>query len=237
MSTPRNLARLRETLQRIEKDFLPATLASSFGAEDMVLIDLVAREFPSISVFTLDTGRLPRETLDLQAEVERRYGIGVRVFAPWPDSVEAYVAAHGRDGFYDSLEARQACCTFRKVEPLGRALAGHRAWITGLRRDQSPTRAEVRVREFDAAHALFKFNPLADWSHEDVWGYLREHEVPVNALHARGYPSIGCEPCTRAIRAGEDPRAGRWWGERRDSKECGLHPASVAPARRTELSR
>ena len=212
MSTPRKVARLREALARIAGDFAPASLATSFGAEDMVLTDLIAREFPAIAIFTIDTGRLPAETLALRREVETRYGVAVTTWSPQPDAVLDYVAG------------RKACCAIRKVEPLGRALAGLRGWITGLRRDQAPTRAEVREHEFDAAHGLFKFNPLADWTHEDVWDYLRRNAVPVNALHARGYPSIGCEPCTRAVRPGEDPRAGRWWWESRDTTECGLHP-------------
>ena len=224
MSRDALLDRVRETLAGIAEDFAPASLASSFGAEDMLLTDLVAREFSSIGIFSIDTGRLPEATIALRREVESRYGIDVKVFSPSPGAVADYVAAHGRDGFYESLAKRKACCAIRKVEPLGRALAGLQGWITGLRRDQAPTRAEVREQEFDAAHGLFKFNPLADWTHEDVWDYVRRNGVPVNALHARGYPSIGCEPCTRAVRPGEDPRAGRWWWESRDTTECGLHP-------------
>lgn len=230
MSAVARLERLRESLADIAGDFAPASLASSFGAEDMVLVDLVAREFPSLGVFTLDTGRLPKETLALKDEVEARYGIRVKVFAPRGDGVAAYVAANGENGFRDGLEQRRACCAIRKVEPLRRALAGLQGWITGLRREQAPTRAALREHEFDATHGLFKFNPLADWTEADVWAYLRSHDVPVNALHARGYPSIGCEPCTRAVRPGEDPRAGRWWWERRDTRECGLHPAVLPTA-------
>lgn len=235
MSTPRKVARLREALAQIAEDFAPASLATSFGAEDMVLTDLIARESPSIGIFTIDTGRLPSETIALRDEVLARYGVALHVYTPDPQAVAAYVAGHGRDGFYESLAKRKACCAIRKVEPLGRALAGLQGWITGLRRDQAPTRAEVREHEYDAAHGLFKFNPLADWTHEDVWDYVRRNGVPVNALHARGYPSIGCEPCTRAVRPGEDPRAGRWWWESRDTTECGLHavvPLVPAPASR-----
>ena len=224
MSTPRKVVRLREALAEIAENFAPASLATSFGAEDMVLTDLIAREFPSIGIFTIDTGRLPAETIALRDEVVARYGVALRVYMPDPLAVAAYVAEHGRDGFYESLAKRKACCHLRKVEPLGRALAGLLGWITGLRRDQAPTRAQVGEHEFDAAHGLLKFNPLADWTHEDVWDYVRRNAVPVNALHARGYPSIGCEPCTRAVRPGEDPRAGRWWWESRDTTECGLHP-------------
>ncbi len=237
MSVADRLGNARAILARIEKDFLPARLACSYGAEDMVLVDLVAREFPAIGIFTLDTGRLPTETEDLHLAAQRRYGIAIEAFAPDANAVREWVRVHGVDGFYESLENRKSCCHVRKVEPLARALAGHRAWITGLRRAQSVTRAEVKEREFDHAHALFKFNPLAEWSDADVWTYIREHDVPVNALHARGYPSVGCEPCTRAVRAGEVPRAGRWWWEQRDTKECGLHPipqAVAAPARTPE---
>lgn len=235
MSTPRIVARLREALAQIAEDFAPVSLATSFGAEDMVLTDLIAREFPSIGLFTIDTGRLPAETIALRDEVVARYGVALQVYTPDPLAVTGYVAEHGRDGFYESLSKRKACCHLRKVEPLGRALAGLNGWITGLRRDQAPTRSAVAEHEFDAAHGLFKFNPLADWTSEDVWVYLDRHGVPVNALHARGYPSIGCEPCTRAVRPGEDPRAGRWWWESRDTTECGLHPVVVlvpAPASR-----
>src|SRR5262249_50390474 len=153
------------------------------------------------------TGRLPRETHDLIADVRRSYGIAIDVFSPWPDSVDAFVEEHGLDGFYDGVEQRKACCNLRKVEPLRRALAGKRGWITGLRRSQAESRALVTDMERDPVHGLWKFNPLADWAEADVWEYLRSNRVPYNALHDRGYPSIGCEPCTRAIRPGEHPRA------------------------------
>jgi phosphoadenosine phosphosulfate reductase len=229
---------LRADLAGIARDFAPAALASSFGAEDMVLVDIVAREFPSIAVFTIDTGRLPRETIELRREVESRYGIRVAVYEPRPEAVWEWIAAHGENGFYDSLENRRECCAIRKVEPLGRALRGLKGWITGLRREQSPTRAALPKHEFDAGHDIFKFNPLADWTEPEVREYLDRHRVPVNALHARGYPSIGCAPCTRAVRPGEDPRAGRWWWEQRDTKECGLHlPSATGPSRRAEAAR
>jgi len=231
MSLPARLARTRQLLAEIEKSHAPAALASSFGAEDMVLLDLIAREGLGIGVFTLDTGRLPRETHDLLARVRRLYRIDIEVFAPWPDSVEAYVREYGADGFYDGIEQRKACCTLRKTEPLERALRGKRAWITGLRREQSETRAAVAEAEHDPARRLWKFNPLADWTADDVWSYLRAHDVPYNALHDRGYPSIGCDPCTRAIRPGEHPRAGRWWWEQQGTgKECGLHEIPIRVA-------
>ena len=220
--------RARRLLAAIEKSHSPTALASSFGAEDMVLLDLIARDGLGIPVFTLDTGRLPRETHDLIARVRKHYGIAIDVYSPWPDSVDAYVAEHGADGFYDGVEQRKACCAVRKVEPLKRALAGKRGWITGLRREQSESRAAVLEADRDLATGKWKFNPLADWSDADVWAYLRGNRVPYNALHDRGYPSIGCEPCTRAVKAGEHPRAGRWWWERDGArKECGLHEIPV----------
>jgi phosphoadenosine phosphosulfate reductase len=160
--------------------------------------------------------------------VRKQYGLDIGMFTPWPESVDAYVAEHGIDGFYDGVEQRKACCALRKVEPLKRALAGKRAWITGLRREQSDTRAEVREADRDLATGKWKFNPLADWSDADVWTYLRENRVPYNRLHDRGYPSIGCEPCTRAVKPGEHSRAGRWWWEQEGArKECGLHAIPV----------
>ena len=233
MSLGERIERARRVLAIIEKSHAPAALASSFGAEDMVLLDLIARDGLAISIFTLDTGRLPAETHALVARVRKQYGLKIDVYAPWPDSVEAFVAGHGIDGFYDGLEQRKACCAVRKVEPLRRALAGKRAWITGLRRDQSESRAGVAEGERDAFTGKWKFSPLAEWTREDVWSYLHENAVPYNALHDRGYASIGCEPCTRATRPGEHERAGRWWWERDGArKECGLHeiPVRVAAA-------
>jgi phosphoadenosine phosphosulfate reductase len=215
-------------LSGIEKNYSSATLSSSFGAEDMVLLDLIAREGLGIEIFTLDTGRLPRQTHELIAKVRHRYAIDIKVHAPWPDSVDAFVAEHGIDGFYDGIEQRKACCAVRKVEPLRRALAGKRGWITGLRRAQSDGRARVEEASYDAALRLWKFNPLADWSDDEVWSYLRFNNVPWNTLHDRGYPSVGCEPCTRAVKPGEHPRAGRWWWENEGAnRECGLHAIPV----------
>ena len=199
------------------------TFANSFGAEDMVLTDLILRERLPIEIFSLDTGRLPPETYTLIGDVERRYATRLKIFFPQAEAVETYVRSQGINAFYDSIELRKACCGIRKVEPLGRALAGKKAWITGLRAAQSATRTDAPVREFDAAHGLVKLNPLLDWSEAEVWAYIRIHDVPYNALHDRFYPSIGCAPCTRAIALGEDVRAGRWWWEDPASKECGLH--------------
>ncbi len=218
-------------LKEIAGEFHNVAFASSLGLEDMVVADAIFSENLPFTVFTLDTGRLPRETLELLEQMCRHYGREVEIFRPREGDVAAYVAAHGINAFYESVELRKSCCHLRKVKPLAQALVGRDAWVTGLRRAQSVTRTEVALREFDAAHGLVKFNPLADWNEAQVWAYIRERKVPYNPLHERGYPSIGCDPCTRAIRPGEDPRAGRWWWESRDSKECGLHVAPSVQSR------
>ena len=228
MSHEERIERARRLLAQIEKNHSPSALASSFGAEDMVVLDLIARDGLAIDIFTLDTGRLPRQTHELITEVRRRYGLEIQVFAPWPGSVDSYVEQYGIDGFYETVDARKACCAVRKVEPLRRALAHRRGWITGLRRDQAESRAAIHETEQDPATGKWKFSPLADWSNDDVWTYLRANRVPYNALHDRGYPSIGCEPCTRAVKPGEHPRAGRWWWENDGArKECGLHEIPI----------
>jgi phosphoadenosine phosphosulfate reductase len=201
----------------------PAVFASSFGAEDMVLLDLIAGLGLEVDVFTLDTGRLPEETHELIARAARTYRHPIRVLFPDAAEVEAFVAAHGINAFYDGIELRKRCCEIRKLVPLRRALRGKRLWITGLRREQSAARADVAVLANDSANGLMKLNPLADWSEQEVWAYVEKFDVPTNPLHGRGYPSIGCAPCTRAVQPGEDPRAGRWWWEQPDSRECGLH--------------
>lgn len=211
------------TLLREAASLQPAAFSTSFGAEDMVLLDLICGHALPVEVFTLDTGRLPEETYVLMQHTEARYGRVVRTVFPDAQAVAALVAANGINGFYDSVEQRKACCAVRKLQPLARALHGHAAWITGQRAAQSTTRSALAGREFDAALGIAKFNPLHDWSEADVWAYVRAHDVPYNALHDRFYPSIGCAPCTRAITPGEDLRAGRWWWENPDSKECGLH--------------
>ena len=211
-------------MRTIGENHAPAALAASFGAEDMVLIDLVARYRLPIEIFTLDTGRLPEETQSLIHATTRRYQIPIAVITPDASDIERYVAANGPNAFYDSQALRLECCFLRKVKPLRRALAGKQAWITGQRRSQSVTRRDLKIQEWDAEHGLHKFNPLADWSDDDIWRHIRQHSVPYNALHDRGYPSIGCAPCTRAIAPGEDVRAGRWWWESAEHRECGLHP-------------
>jgi phosphoadenosine phosphosulfate reductase len=197
--------------------------ANSFGAEDMVLTDLILSNALPITVFSLDTGRLPAETYSLIGEVERHYGSKLEIYFPDAGAVETFVREHGINAFYDSVELRKACCGVRKMEPLRRALAGRKAWITGLRAAQSVTRSGLPVRETDTANGLEKLNPLTDWTETEVWAYIRINEVPYNALHDQFYPSIGCAPCTRAIALGEDVRAGRWWWENPETKECGLH--------------
>lgn len=214
-------------LNKIAQEHEPAVFANSFGAEDMVLTDLIARHAPGIGIVSLDTGRLHQETYDLMQKTADHYGIRIQVFFPRHDLVEDYIGERGPNAFYDSVELRKQCCNIRKMEPLKRALAGKKAWITGLRREQSPTRNDLAVSEFDVANGLQKFSPLLDWSLIDVWSYIREHGVPYNALHDRNFPSIGCAPCTRAVSMGEDIRAGRWWWESPDTKECGLHVAAA----------
>ncbi|MDR1462392.1 MAG: phosphoadenylyl-sulfate reductase, partial [Azoarcus sp.] len=209
------------------RDFLTAaaaefgealTFANSLGAEDVVLTDILFSARLPVDIFLLDTGRLPAETYALLAELEARYRSRFKLFFPETSAVETYVRAHGINAFYESVALRRACCRVRKLDPLQRALAGKKAWITGLRAAQSPTRDGLAQRETDAAHGLIKLNPLADWSETEVWAYIRLHELPCNALHERFYPSIGCAPCTRAISLGEDLRAGRWWWEAPESK-------------------
>jgi phosphoadenosine phosphosulfate reductase len=204
-------ALLISRLEEIAAGFHNAAFASSLGAEDMVIADAIFTIGSPIAIFTLDTGRLPRETLELVERMRRRYGRGIEIYEADAHDVAVYVSTHGANAFYESVDLRKRCCHIRKVRPLARALAGRGAWVTGLRRAQSVTRSDLPLREFDDVHGLVKFNPLAEWSEEAVWAYIRDRDVPYNALHDRGYPSIGCEPCTRAIRAGEDIRAGRWW--------------------------
>ena len=222
-SLAQKTAAARALLSEIARDFAPAVFANSLGAEDMVLTDLIVRDKLDIGIFSLDTGRLPLETYDLIARVKDHYGIALTLYYPHHELVESYTREHGINGFYESVELRKACCHARKVEPLQRALAGNKAWITGLRAQQSATRDGLPIRSFDDGNGLEKFNPLADWSEKDVWAYLKLNQVPYNALHDKFYPSIGCAPCTRPVTPGEDIRSGRWWWENADTKECGLH--------------
>jgi phosphoadenosine phosphosulfate reductase len=200
-------------------------LGSSFGAEDVVLIDMMCNINRNLTrVFTLDTGRLNQETYDLIDKIRKKYDIKVDVYFPNASDVEKMVANKGMNLMYESVENRKLCCNLRKIEPLKRALKQFDCWITGLRREQSATRNKILKIEVDALNNnITKLNPLADWTNDEIWKYIHENKIPYNELHDRGYPSIGCEPCTRAIMEGEDPRAGRWWWENDTHKECGLH--------------
>lgn len=198
--------------------------ASSFGAEDVVVIDLIAKAAPGLRIFTLDTGRLHEETYEVIDKIRARYGVTVESFFPDRDAIEKLEREKGLFSFRQSIENRKECCGIRKMEPLRRALSGLDAWVSGLRRAQSVTRAAFKKAEIDQGNGgLVKLNPLADWSEDQVWDYIRRHEVPYNNLHDQNFPSIGCAPCTRAVKPGEDVRAGRWWWESPEQKECGLH--------------
>jgi phosphoadenosine phosphosulfate reductase len=200
-------------------------LASSFGAEDVALIDMMHKIAGSkIKVFTLDTGRLNQETYDVMDDIRAKYEIKIEAYFPDPTDVEQMVRERGMNLMYQNVENRKLCCEIRKVRPMARALAGLDAWITGIRRNQVSTRAVAKKIEVDSQHeGILKLNPIADWTSENVWDYLRANDVPYNALHDKGFPSIGCEPCTRAVEKDEDPRSGRWWWEESTQKECGLH--------------
>lgn len=216
-------AQVVELLQSAAKAFPAITFANSYGAEDMVLTDIINKARLPIEIFSLDTGRLPAETYTLMGEVEKTYETKPLVFFPKHETVEDYVRTKGINAFYESIELRKACCHMRKVEPLKRALADKQAWVTGMRAEQAATRASLPTQEFDEGNQLEKFNPLSDWTEKEVWAYIRMYKVPYNALHDEFYPSIGCAPCTRAVAMGEDVRAGRWWWEDPQNKECGLH--------------
>jgi len=201
-------------------------LASSFGAEDVVIIDMMIKiDRTKTRILTLDTGRLNQETYDVMDEIRKKYNISIESYFPDSQEVEGMVRMKGFNLMYDSIENRKLCCGIRKVNPLNRALASLDGWITGLRREQAITRSNIKKIEIDPAHNnILKINPIADWSEDLVWKYIKENEVPYNKLHDKGYPSIGCEPCTRAINKDADRRSGRWWWEEDSSqKECGLH--------------
>src|SRR5262245_33526199 len=208
------------------KNFSPKiALSCSFGApEGLLLLDLMHRIDTRSRVFVLDTGRLPQATYDLIDRVRERYDKPIEIVFPRAEDVEAMVRSRGVNLFYESIENRQLCCRIRKVEPLRRYLAELDAWVAGLRRDQGVTRSETPKLEIDAVNGgIVKLNPIADWTHDDVLAYVREHDVPTNRLNAQGYPSVGCDPCSRAIATGEDPRSGRWWWENPETRECGIH--------------
>jgi len=219
------LAETRALLQRAAAEFAPVTQASSLGAEDVVITHLINTAQLNIPVFVLETGALHTETLALLERTQAHSRAPIKVFRPAPESVIQFVREKGQDAMYQSMDLRKACCGIRKVEPLGRALTGQRAWITGLRQEQSNARAEVPLLDTsdEPTQNLAKFNPLARWTWGDVWHYIADKQVDYNPLHDQFFPSIGCAPCTRAISLGEEFRAGRWWWEDEAAKECGLH--------------
>ena len=210
-------------LKTIAEDYRPAILANAFGPESMIMTDLIAKHELEIDIFSIDTGRLPEETHALAHSVHQRYGPVIQMVSPDADAVASWTAEHGQNGFYDAVENRHGCCNVRKIEPLRKTLAGRRAWLTGLRREQSASRRDLEASAWDDNYGLQKFNPMLEWTSEQVWAYIHDHAVPYNRLHDRGYTSIGCAPCTRAVGPGEDSRAGRWWWEMDTVKECGLH--------------
>jgi phosphoadenosine phosphosulfate reductase len=215
---------VREQLLAAVREHGRVVYSNSLGAEAMVLTDIIWSQVPGIDMFSIDTGRLHQETYDLLEKLERRYRRALPLVYPDARALERLVSGQGINGFYHSLEARLACCQVRKTEPFRRAIAGYAAWVTGVRREQSHTRAQAQSLEWDAEHGLHKVSPLLDWSEAEVWQYIRARKLPYNALHDRHFPSIGCLPCTRAIQPGESRRAGRWWWEQSESRECGLHP-------------
>jgi phosphoadenosine phosphosulfate reductase len=226
---------LVSTLEAAARDHAPAAFSSSLSAEDMVVTDAILKAELPVEIFTLDTGRLHGDTLEVIEAIRRRYGYAVRVYKPDPAAVARYVGQHGRDGFYSSVDLRHECCQIRKIEPLKRALAGKGAWVTGLRH-VAGARDSVPLQQYDATYGLTKVNPLAEWSEEDVWNYLFVNEVPANRLYEQGYRSIGCAPCTRPTTAGEDLRAGRWWWEQGQVRECGLHLNAEGKLVRTKVT-
>lgn len=220
---PALTASLEGRLHAVAARFGRVKLASSLAVEDMVVTDAIVRLNLPFTVFTLNTGLLNAETLALLTQAQKRWGITITEYVPDTLAAAAFVQAHGPLAFYDSVALRRECCHIRKIAPLNRALANADAWLTGQRREQSATRTALAFEEVDTTRHIAKFNPLFDWHETDVWAYAEAYDVPVNALYHQGYPSIGCEPCTRPVKEGEDIRAGRWWWENRDSKECGLH--------------
>ncbi|OIN01047.1 phosphoadenosine phosphosulfate reductase [Polynucleobacter sp. QLW-P1DATA-2] len=214
---------LHERLLDISKRFTDVRFATSLAAEDMVVTDAISKANAKIKLFTLATGRLHQETVDMVKTTEDHYGVAIEKVYPQESDVQAFVDQYGMNGFYDGEEPKKACCGARKIKPLNAALLGADAWITGQRREQSTTRTELNFEELDDARGIAKFNPLFDWSEADIWAYIKQENVPIHPLHLKGYPSIGCEPCTRQVKKGEDIRAGRWWWLQSDSKECGLH--------------
>jgi phosphoadenosine phosphosulfate reductase len=215
-----SIARLREAVVECKT----VCYANSLGPESMVLTDLIWESVPQIEIFSIDTGRLFPETYDLIERLQQRYGRSIRMYYPQASDVEEWVSKNGINGFRDSLQQRLGCCSVRKVQPFRRAVSGYGAWVTGIRRGQSTSRAMASPFEWDAEYGLYKISPLLNWSESEIWDYIRHKQLPYNVLHDTGFPSIGCSPCTRAVKNGEDERAGRWWWEQAGPRECGLHP-------------
>jgi phosphoadenosine phosphosulfate reductase len=238
-ATPGHDERIAETVALLrsaaERHAGRIVFTTSLGAEDMVLTALIAQHRLPIALATLQTGRLHAQTLALIDRTEAQYGLAIERWAPAAEAVISFTRQHGELPMRQSIELRKACCGLRKLEPLSRALAGRTAWVTGLRREQSDARAELPVSSLDE-HGREKLNPLAAWSQADVWHFIAHHGVPYNPLHDEFFPSIGCEPCTRAVALGEDIRAGRWWWEQEDAKECGLHVSTLSAAPKKETA-
>ena len=218
--------KLEQDLLKISTEYEKVSFSSSLSADDMVLSHIIAEKDLPIEVFTLDTGRLHEETYHLMQQVQEKYNNQLKVYFPDAAKLESFVNVKGMNAFYESINFRKSCCSIRKVEPLKRALANQDVWITGLRKQQSITREAIEPLSWDEGFNLYKYNPLLDWSSEDVWQFIKENDVPYNKLHDKGFPSIGCSPCTRAVSEGENERAGRWWWESPETKECGLHVAA-----------
>jgi len=214
---------LKQRLSDISHHFKDVRFATSLAAEDMVITDAISKAGANIKLFTLATGRLHQETVDMVKTTQDHYGVAIEKVYPQDSDVQAFIDQYGMNGFYEGEGPKKACCGARKIKPLNAALLGADAWITGQRREQSTTRTELNLEEIDDARGIAKFNPLFDWSEVDIWAYIKQEKVPIHPLHLKGYPSIGCEPCTRQVKKGEDIRAGRWWWLQSDSKECGLH--------------
>ncbi|WP_433634944.1 phosphoadenylyl-sulfate reductase [Candidatus Profftella armatura] len=213
-----------DALNNIVTDYKPAVFASSLAAEDMVLTDLILRNNFDINIFTLNTGRLHSETLNMLNKIYLTYKYKIKVYYPLNSEVNNYIFKNGINAFYDSVQMRKKCCYIRKVKPLKKALIGNKSWITGQRRTQSITRSNLVLKEKDIIHnGIIKFNPLYNWLEKDIWNYINTYNVPYNTLYDNGYLSIGCEPCTRPTEKGKDIRSGRWWWENSNIKECGLH--------------
>lgn len=225
--SPRLQSLLQDTRALLEhalREYGDVVYSNSLGAEAMVLTDIICSDVPEIELFTLDTGRLPDETLALLDRLERRYQRRIEVFYPQAGQIEQYVRDNGINGFYLGSDERRSCCNIRKIEPFRRAIAGRKAWVTGVRREQSTERAQGEAVSWDERYGLWKISPLLEWTEQDVWAYINTRNLPYNPLHDKGYPSIGCAPCTRPVESGADPRSGRWWWENPESRECGLQP-------------